>query len=267
MHLKVSGIDEAGRGSVFGSLIVVGVTLDEESLNNLVKSGLKDSKLFSGSQGQKKRVKLALRIQELALESKIIEIPAYKIDRTLANRPKDNLNFLEIRKIGQIVNELSSEDITIDSISKPLYFRKHLITHLNRLDKSLTIKMESHKPGATSFSIRGAGSDLKRIVISEKADRIYPIVSAASCVAKYVRDKHLREIEKTWNLPPFCLGQGYPNEKDSKVMNFLQKYHEDIQNRRFPFIRYSWSWLPLQKIVRAPLKTLEEFLDGQKNED
>ncbi|MFX0210644.1 MAG: hypothetical protein ACFFDT_31985 [Candidatus Hodarchaeota archaeon] len=261
----VSGIDEAGRGSVFGSLIIVGVTLDQKSLNSLIKNGLKDSKLFSGSLGQKKRTELALKIQELALESKIKEISASNIDRTLANRPTDNLNFLEIRNMGKIILELSSEEITIDSISKPLYFRKHLITHLNRLESSLTIEMESHKPEANSFSIRGAGTKLKKVVISEKADRIYPIVSAASCVAKFIRDKHLRDIENKWNLHPFSLGHGYPNEKDSKVMNFLQRYHEDIQNRRFPFIRYSWSWPPLQKIIKTPLKTLEEFLDDRKN--
>ncbi len=261
----VSGIDEAGRGSVFGPLIIVGVTLDQKSLNSLVKNGLKDSKLFSGSRGQKKRTKLALKIQELAMESRIIEIPAFIIDRTLDNRPADNLNLLEIRNIGQIVYELTSKEITIDSISKPQYFRKQLIKHLNGLEKSLTINMELYKLGVSSFIIRGASSDIKRIVISEKADRKYPIVSAASCVAKYIRDKKLREIENEWALPPFCLGQGYPNEKDSKVMNFLQKYHDDIKNHHFPFIRYSWSWLPLQKIIRAPLKTLEEFLEDQKN--
>lgn len=261
MRSKVSGIDEAGRGSVFGSLIIVGVTLDQKSIKNLVKNGLKDSKLFSGPQGRKKRTELALKIQELALESRIVEIPANEIDQTLNNRPTDNLNYLEIRNIGQIVHELSSGEITIDSISNPRYFKKHLIVHLNRLEKTLTIMMESHKPGTSSFSIKRANSDIKRVVISEKADRIFPIVSAASCVAKCVRDKHLREIESKWNLSPFCLGQGYPNEKDSKVMNFLQRYHNEIKNRRFPFIRYSWSWTPLQKIIRAPLQTLEEFLD------
>jgi ribonuclease HII len=263
---NISGIDEAGRGSVFGSLIIVGVTLDQKSMKNLVKNGLKDSKLFSGPQGQKKRTELALKIQELALELRIVEIPANEIDHTLNNRPTDNLNYLEIRNIGQIVHELSSEEITIDSISNPKYFKKHLIVYLNRVEESLSIMKESHKPGTSSFSIKRASNDIKRVVISEKADRIFPVVSAASCVAKYVRDKHLREIEREWNLNPFCLGQGYPNEKDSKVMKFLQKYHNEIQNRSFPFIRYSWSWTPLQKIIRAPLKTLEEFLDEQKNE-
>ncbi len=257
----VSGIDEAGRGSVFGSLIIVGITLDQKVVNNLVKNGLKDSKLFSSPHGQKKRADLAIKILELALESKVIEITAKMIDETLSNRPKDNLNYLEIRNIGKIILELSSENIWIDSISKPEYFKKYLIKNLDGLVNHLNVKTESQKPRKSVFSITASSIGNKRLVISEKADRIFPIVSAASCVAKYVRDNNLRKIEKEWNLQPYCMGKGYPNEKDSNMMNFLQKYHEEIRERHFPFIRYSWSWSPLQQIIKAPIKTLDEFLD------
>lgn len=261
MHLKVSGIDEAGRGSVFGSLFIVGVTLDQRTVGILTKKGLKDSKLFSGLRGQKMRTELALKIQELALELKVKEIQANEIDQTLYNRPHDNLNFLEIRNIGKIVFDLSSEEITIDSISKPQYFIKHLIGYLNKLEKSLTINIELMESKAGRFRIKQPDNNIKRVMVSEKADRIFPIVSAASCVAKYVRDKHLREIEKEWNLPPFCLGQGYPHEKDHNLMNFLQTYNDDIKKRRFPFIRYSWSWPPLQQIINSPSKILDEFFN------
>ena len=151
---KVSGIDEAGRGSVFGSLFIVGVTLDQKSVDQLIKNGLKDSKLFSGPQGQKKRAVLALKIQELAVELKVKEIPANEIDQTLYDRPHDNLNFLEIRNIGKIVIDLSSGEISIDSISKPQYFIKHLIRYLNRLEKSLTINIEKIESKTGSFRIK-----------------------------------------------------------------------------------------------------------------
>lgn len=261
MYFKVSGIDEAGRGSVFGSLFIVGVTLDQKSVDELVKRGLKDSKLFSGLQGQKKRTELALKIQKLALELKVKEIPAKEIDQTLNNRPYDNLNYLEIRNIGKIVNDLSSEEITIDSISKPQYFIKHLIGYLNKLEKPLTINIDQMESKIGSFRIGQPGNDIKMVVVSEKADRKFPIVSAASCVAKYVRDKHLREIENKWGFPPLCLGKGYPHKKDYNLMNFLQTYHDDIQNHRFPFIRYSWSWPPLQQIIRSSSQTLEKYLN------
>ncbi len=258
---QVSGIDEAGRGSVFGSLIIAGITLDEKSVKNLLKNGLKDSKLFLGPQGKKLRSELALKIQELALESKIIKISAIEIDQVLNKRPNDNLNLLEIRNIGKLIIELSSNNITVDSLSKPQYSKKHLVTHLKSLDESITINTESCESEICFFKLKRTGSYTKKINIAKKADLTYPVVSAASCVAKFVRDQSLREIEDEWNLPAFSLGQGYPNEKDTKVMSFLQSYCNEIQKRIFPFIRYSWSWSPLQQLIRSPPKPLDEFFD------
>ncbi|MFX0014256.1 MAG: hypothetical protein ACFFBQ_00730 [Promethearchaeota archaeon] len=263
MIFNVSGIDEAGRGSVFGSLFIVGVTLDEKSLQLLMKNGLKDSKLFSTLQGRKKRSELALKIKNLASELYIREITAKEIDQALENRPHDNLNYLEIRYISQIINKLSTKEIIIDSISKPQYFIKHLIGTLNKLDETLDIKLESNESKTGSFLIKQPDNSIKKIVISEKADRFFPSVSAASCVAKYSRDEHLREIERNWDLPHSCLGQGYPNKLDLNVMSFLQAYYDKIKNRDFPFIRYSWSWPPLQQIIRSPSKTLENYFNNK----
>lgn len=258
---KVSGIDEAGRGSVFGSLFIVGVTLDQKSIDMLVKNGLKDSKLFSGSQGQSKRTELALKIEKLVSELEVKEIPAEEIDQTLQNRPYDNLNYLEIRNIARIIYDLSSEEITIDSISKPQYLIKHLIRYLKRLESALTINVQLMESNTGCFTIEQPNNNIKRIKVSEKADRKFPIVSAASCVAKYIRDKHLREIEKKWGFPILSLGTGYPHKKDNNVMNFLQNYHEDIHNHRFPFVRYSWAWAPLQKIIKSSSHTLENYFN------
>ncbi|MFX0150065.1 MAG: hypothetical protein ACFFAJ_04750, partial [Candidatus Hodarchaeota archaeon] len=207
----LSGIDEAGRGSVVGPLIIVGVTLNHDSLNNLILGGLKDSKLYLSSTARIKRARLALKIQEIAIDTKIIEISATEIDNTLKKRPGDNLNLLEIRKIGQLVLDLSSTDITIDTLSLPRYSKKHLISYLYTHEESLTIVKESCESESCFFSLQHPSGFTKKILISKKADRIYPIVSAASCVAKHLRDQSLRKIEYEWNLPPNCLGQGYPN--------------------------------------------------------
>lgn len=257
---KVSGIDEAGRGSVFGSLIIVGVTLDQKSVDHLVNRGLKDSKLFSGLPGQKKRIELALEIQKLASELEVKEITAEEIDLTLQNRPQDNLNYLEIRNMAKIIFSLTSAEITVDSISKPQYLIKHLTRYLKRLESSIIINIGQMEPKTGNFIIKHSNSK-KRIIVSEKADRIFPIVSAASCVAKYIRDKRLRELEDIWGLPSLSLGTGYPHTKDSNIMNFLQSHQDDIKNRRFPFIRYSWAWLPLQKIIKSTLQPLENYFN------
>lgn len=257
----VSGVDEAGRGSVIGPLIIVGVTLNHTSLNDLVKDGLKDSKLFLGPQGRKKRSELALKIQEMALDSRRIEISAIEIDQVLRKRPGDNLNLLEIRRIGQLVLELSSNDITIDTLSSPVYSKKHLISYLYKLEKSLRVEKEYCDAESCFFSLQHSSGFTKKVLISKKADRIYPVVSAASCVAKYFRDQSLREIEQKWSLPPNCLGQGYPNPTDSMLMNFLEKYQNKIRKQQFPFIRYTWTWPPLQKIIQPPQKTIDKFLN------
>lgn len=257
----VSGIDEAGRGSVFGSLFIVGVTLDQKSVDKLVNKGLKDSKLFSGSQGPIKRAEFALEIQKIAPELEVKEIKAEKIDQTLKNRPRDNLNFLEIRNIAKIVSDLTSNEITIDTISKPQYLIKHLTRYLKRLESRLIFNMRLMESTTGNFTIKQPDNKIKRITVSEKADRIFPIVSAASCVAKYLRDKHLREIENKWDFPLMSLGTGYPHKKDNNLMNFLQHHHEDIQNHRYPFIRYSWAWPPLQKIIKSSSNTLESYFN------
>ena len=257
----MSGIDEAGRGSVFGSLFIVGVTLDQKSVDKLANKGLKDSKLFSGSQGPIKRAKFALEIQKLALELEVKEIQAEKIDQSLKNRPHDNLNFLEIRNIAKIVCDLSSEEITIDTISKPQYLINHLTRYLKRLESELIFNLILMESTTGNFTIKQPNNKIKRIKVSEKADKIFPIVSAASCVAKYLRDKHLREIENKWDFPPMSLGTGYPHKKDDNLMNFLQNHREDIQNHRFPFIRYSWAWPPLQKIIKSSSNPLENYFN------
>lgn len=42
--MKIVGIDEAGRGSVLGPLVVCGVAIEEERLKYLERLKLKDSK-------------------------------------------------------------------------------------------------------------------------------------------------------------------------------------------------------------------------------
>lgn len=259
LHSLVSGIDEAGRGSVFGPLFIVGVTLDLKSLNFLVKKGLKDSKLFSGQAGQRKRSELALKIQEIATELEIVEIKASEIEKTLRNRPNDNLNLLEIRYISKIVLQITSTNMTIDTLSSPKYTKNQLIIQLNKLEKSLKIQNEINKVDSCRFTLITNVDSRKEVIIAKKADKIFPIVSAASCIAKHLRDQKLRKIEEEYGLPQSILGKGYPNEKDRNVMKFLEEYKKEIIRKEFPFIRYSWSWSPLQDLIKASYKTLDSF--------
>ena len=61
--LKIAGIDEAGRGSVLGPLIVAGVSFSEDSIEKLPVLGVKDSKVLSS----RKRKLLEAEIRDLAI--------------------------------------------------------------------------------------------------------------------------------------------------------------------------------------------------------
>lgn len=45
--MKIAGVDEAGKGSVIGSMFVAGVMIEETSLRRLENMGVKDSKVIS----------------------------------------------------------------------------------------------------------------------------------------------------------------------------------------------------------------------------
>jgi len=69
----VAGVDEAGRGSLFGPVVAAAVILDPEYRIR----GLRDSKLIS----EKVREELAERIRERALACAVAEVDAAEIDR------------------------------------------------------------------------------------------------------------------------------------------------------------------------------------------
>lgn len=81
--------------------------------------------------------------------------------------------------------------------------------------------------------------------VTDKADSKFPIVSAASVVAKVIRDR----IIANWKFPEaaslymeqFELGSGYPSDPKTKL--FLQRSVDRVFG--FPTItRFSWSTIP-----------------------
>ncbi|NHJ02025.1 MAG: hypothetical protein EAX86_07750 [Candidatus Heimdallarchaeota archaeon] len=262
MGLLISGIDEAGRGSLVGPLIIAGISLDQENLKQISKLGLKDSKLFNGVKGERKRAKLSSIIEEKATELEIIEIQAQDIDVTLDNRPHDNLNLLELRHFADIIFRLDSSEIIIDNLSTPKYSYEVLMRYFQEKSPDFRSKILFTDSKCIRFSIKNEIQE-RIIKISKKADRDFPIVSAASCVAKTHRDSKLREIEAKWNLPNYQLGRGYPNPADTNIIEFLQEYSDKIYNRKYPFIRYKWNWPPLQLILQRKKPKLDNFFKNK----
>jgi len=106
-------------------------------------------------------------------------------------------------------------------------------------------------PTAAGFSkrirkyVNTAGIEL---VMEHKADTKYPVVSAASIIAKTVRDKRVREIEEKYGVE---IGTGYPH--DERTIAFLEKFASDYP----PEVRTSWSTARRHEAKKQ--KRLEEF--------
>ncbi|MUH01416.1 ribonuclease HII [Scytonema sp. UIC 10036] len=73
----IAGVDEVGRGALFGPVVAAAVILPDLALPHLVAANIKDSKKLSGNQRQL----LAQQICELALDWKIGFASTAEIDR------------------------------------------------------------------------------------------------------------------------------------------------------------------------------------------
>lgn len=181
--MKIVGIDEAGRGSVIGPLVVCGVAVEEEREKYLGRLKLRDSKKLS----PKRRIILARKIRKIA-ECCPVKITAQDIDLL---RSKDvNLNQIEKIAIKKIIGELKPDKAIIDSMDV--------------------------KPERLKSEVEGYRENLE-VVSEHKADDKYTIVSAASIVAKVERDKAIANLRK--EFPD--IGSGYPS--DPTTIAFLKE--------------------------------------------
>ncbi len=202
----ILGIDEAGRGPVIGSMFMVGFALPQNDMEKLTTLGVRDSKKISPG----KREKIYNDLQKLESNIYIREISAREIDKALDD-PSDNLNLLEIRNMAGIINEAQANVVIIDAISTPEYTKRNLKPQITK--RKPILKVEN------------------------KADDSYPIVGAASIIAKVLRDNSLFTLKK--NFPEFGdFGSGYPSDPQTK--NYLKKNVKAIKQKKIPFIRMEW---------------------------
>jgi ribonuclease HII len=75
-YRSIAGVDEVGRGALFGPVVAAAVILPER-LGSLARAGLKDSKQLT----REEREKLDRRIRKMALAISVAEVDAETIDR------------------------------------------------------------------------------------------------------------------------------------------------------------------------------------------
>jgi len=187
--MLVAGIDEAGRGCIIGPLVIAGVLMKEEKLFRLAQLGVKDSKLLA----PRKREALAMEIAQLAEKYLTVKLSPKEIDRAVESKRKlHKLNRLEAQTMTQIINALKPDIAYVDAADVVEDRFKH------HIQEGLTVKTE--------------------IVSKHKADKIYPVVSAASIMAKVERDKEIAALKGEYG----DFGSGYLT--DQKTMRFLKQW-------------------------------------------
>ncbi len=217
----ICGVDEAGRGPVIGPLVIAGVTFEDDS--KLIEYNVRDSKKIT----PKRRETLAKKIKEIAADYEIIIISASDIDDMRKNM---TLNEIEINVFIKIIGKLKPDICYVDAVDvNDKRFGRNIMSRL------------SFKP---------------EIISKHKADDIYPIVGAASILAKTTRDMEIRNIsqklEKKLNFP---LGSGYPSDPITKkfLRGWVEKFGELPPN-----VRHSWK--TAQNLIKEnKTKRLDEF--------
>jgi ribonuclease HII len=198
---RVMGVDEAGRGPVIGPMVICGAHIDRRALSAIESMGLKDSKKLT----PKKRETFAAVLRE-TLDYRLEVLWPEEIDARVYG--EDTLNELEVNYFADIIRE-----------TKP-----H-IAYLDACDVN---------PERFGLNIRRRLDFDLEIVSCHEADNKYPIVMAASILAKVHRDGLVLEISERLGED---VGSGYPN--DPVTIEFLRSYFK--RHKKMPdCCRKSW---------------------------
>lgn len=189
MFMDILGIDEAGRGSVLGPMVIAGVIVPEKMDKVLERMGVKDSKKLAPH----RRTILSRKLKKM-FEYEIVVISALEIDQMRADGV--NLNDIEKNAMRDLIIKLDPQKAIVDAVD---------------------VKAERFQNDLCETT----GID---VVAEHKADDKYIEVSAASIIAKAERDAQISEINKDY-IKMGGIGSGYPSDPTTK--EFLTNYTYD----------------------------------------
>jgi ribonuclease HII len=195
----VLGVDEAGRGPVIGPLVVAAVAVPVDGGEAWLRElGVRDSKKLAAE----RRDRLAGIIGEECVHQ-VIEVPADDID---ALRATASLNVIESRLFASVALAVVAQ----------LEEGAQVTAYLDAADSSETT-FERYFRGSLTGS---PGADrVVGVVSRHEADDAFPVVSAASVLAKAQREVAVARISEELGAD---LGSGYPS--DAKTIRFLEKW-------------------------------------------
>ena len=176
--MLVCGVDDAGRGSVLGPLVIAGIVIKQTKINQLKKQGIRDSKKLTPL-ARERLYKIIINIVD---NYYVTRISPKIIDKSVFNH---SLNHLEARYMAKVISKLSPSIAFVDSCDvNPRRFGKEI----SKLTSHSKIKSYHH------------------------ADSKFVVVSAASILAKVSRDRAITRLRKKYTV-----GSGYPADPKTKA--------------------------------------------------
>ena len=202
----IIGLDEAGRGPVLGPMVIALVKISGQDLKSIENLSVKDSKKHSKNRREElfKIITNNYDVRYEILEAKTID----KLRDTI------NLNKIEIMAFTKLINSVLKEEY-------PNYKDSNKIQKINtKIEIYIDACSSNEKAFANQIKSKLIVNDENniKIIAEHKADENYKIVSAASIIAKVIRD---REIEKYKNIYGE-IGSGYTSDKIT--INYLKNY-------------------------------------------
>ena len=203
----IAGIDDAGRGPIIGPLVIAGVLIREDEKTKLAKLGVKDSKMLT----PESRTRLFAKIRAFTSTISVHKIEPEEIDDVVLRAEKlRKLNYLEAKVMAQVVKDLKPSKVYVDASDvNETRYGENIREFLPEELKNIKIVSEHH------------------------ADRTYPIVSAASIIAKVTRDAVIANLHLQYG----DFGSGYIT--DPKTIEFLKSWRR-THTEFPPIVRLSW---------------------------
>jgi ribonuclease HII len=190
-------VDEAGKGSVLGPMVVAAVGVPSEDVFSDIE--VNDSKLLSPKMRERLYAVIRKRFRVVT-----VRIDAHEIDEI---RMGMTMNACVARAHAQVIAKLSPDCAYVDACDVNTFRYAEMVK--NHLGLPCEIVSEHH------------------------ADEKFPVVSAASIIAKVTRDRAIATLAKKYGE----IGSGYPS--DPVTIRFLNSY---IDEHRVPppIARKSW---------------------------
>ncbi|NOY27146.1 MAG: ribonuclease HII [Oligoflexia bacterium] len=197
--MLILGMDEAGRGSVLGPLVVgaflweapAGCALhDVAAQAPLRAAGAADSKALSPKRRVQARAALAPMGSGLLRQATAVQIDGA------------NINHLEEAAFIELIVQTRPARVYLDA---PVHPRG-----IPALERRL------------ADAISSQGVAVPQMVVQPKADVTWPVVGAASIFAKVARDAAMAALSVEYGQP---LGSGYPSDPVSRrwISGYLQR--------------------------------------------